>query len=105
MGTINNLSMEQYWEKRNTKEQWRHFTEENEEAFIQSLLVGWDDTIAGMKDCYVIDTSLGYQHLLAELGPVCGVPVVESLDYERIAQLNIERGKKYRACMTKTDIY
>ena len=38
--SINGLSIEQYWERRN-KQKCGEFNEENEDCFIKSMMVGW----------------------------------------------------------------
>ena len=102
---INKLPMEEYWEKRNRNYKWKDFNDENEEAFIRDLMIGWDDSLAGMDDCFLIDASLGFQHLVGEIGDICDIPVVENIDTEATAEINIMRGKKYRECIGSSFLF
>merc|ERR1719318_1221184 len=39
------LSMKDFWETRVRVTEWGEFNKENEEKFIRSLLIGWEDTL------------------------------------------------------------
>jgi len=79
---INKLSMEEYWEKRNSNKEWKDFNNVNEDAFINNMMIGWGDSLTGMQDCFVIDTSLGFNHIIKAIGSICDVPVVQTVDAE-----------------------
>lgn len=92
---MHSLSTEEYWRSKKRFSVWGDFNEVNVTRFIKDCMIGWNDTLEGIDDCFIIENSEDHNNLVEKLTKILDLPQTVQVDQEKIEEVNDMRWKNY----------
>ena len=89
------LSMEELWNGRERMKKFGEFSEEKEIEYYRRGMVGWE-SLEGVEDCFIIQSSGGYQDMVDGLTAALGLRIVDSFQPREIEDINMNRWRNYK---------
>ena len=92
---LKGISIEDFWRGKGKVFNKNAFDVKEEECFIREFLIGWDDNLEGLDNCFHVNSGLGHKHVIERVSSILGLASVDEIDTEAIAKINIDRWKNY----------